>query len=231
MYLTSYAITCHIHLLHKIKKYFVNIYNKEKNISWFFSYPPWQIFLANLVWTILKSFFIVIIINDYKIQIWWQDEIIMTEDIQSTFPVYFSYRYCKFFKVSILNAGKCNYAEWFLGRKNVLAIWAAASGLMRKKITTWQGISRCTFWNILDKHLANLKIRHWFNSQQTWYFKMAGKCGHDHQHKTKPDELGNLYTLFLKIDLGKVQCLNECSDGSAKNVFKPWDERLDIEKV
>lgn len=60
---------------------------------------------------------------------------------------------------------------------------------------------------------------------------MAGKCGHDHQHETKPDELGNLYTLFLKIDLGKVQCLNECTDGSGKNVFKPWDERLDTEKV
>ena len=60
---------------------------------------------------------------------------------------------------------------------------------------------------------------------------MAGKCGHDHQHETKPDELGNLYTLFLKIDLGKVQCLNECKDGSGKSVFKSWDERLDTGKV
>ena len=60
---------------------------------------------------------------------------------------------------------------------------------------------------------------------------MAGKCGHDHEHETKPGELGNLYTLFLKIDLGKVQCLNECTDGSGKNIFKAWDERLDTEKV
>ena len=61
--------------------------------------------------------------------------------------------------------------------------------------------------------------------------KMAGKCGHDHRHETKPDELGNLYTLYTKIDLGKVQCLNECKEASGKVVFKAWDKRLETAEV
>ncbi len=38
-------------------------------------------------------------------------------------------------------------------------------------------------------------------------------------------------SLYKKIDLSKVQCLNESEDGAGKTVFKPWDERFDREKV
>lgn len=61
---------------------------------------------------------------------------------------------------------------------------------------------------------------------------MAG-CGHEH-HEHKHDlcesERGAQFHLFQKIDLIKLQCLNEAEEGSAKNVFKPWDERLDTTK-
>ena len=61
---------------------------------------------------------------------------------------------------------------------------------------------------------------------------MAG-CGHqhhDHEHDVSEEERGAQFHLFLKIDLLKLQCLNEAEEESAKNVFKPWDERLDTNK-
>lgn len=58
-----------------------------------------------------------------------------------------------------------------------------------------------------------------------------GGCeGHDHDHVTDADR-ASAYSLYLKIDTERVQCLNEAEEGSAKYVFKPWDKRLDKEKV
>ena len=54
--------------------------------------------------------------------------------------------------------------------------------------------------------------------------------GHDHDHTTDA-ERGSAYSLYLKIDTERVQCLNEAEDGSAKYIFKSWDQRLDKEKV
>ena len=54
-------------------------------------------------------------------------------------------------------------------------------------------------------------------------------CGQAHQNLT--EELGNLYTLYLKIDKFNIQCLNETVEGSGKCVFKPWDKRLDFTEV
>jgi len=60
--------------------------------------------------------------------------------------------------------------------------------------------------------------------------KMAGQCGHEHHdHGPKVEDLGSLYTLYTKIDVQKVQCLNEDKEGSGVTVFKPWHERLDTE--
>ena len=59
-----------------------------------------------------------------------------------------------------------------------------------------------------------------------------GGCGHEHSHDDKTDaERGNEFSLYLKIDTERVQCLNEALEGSGKDVFKPWDKRLDTEKV
>lgn len=57
-----------------------------------------------------------------------------------------------------------------------------------------------------------------------------GGCeGHDHDHVTDADR-ASAFSLYLKIDTEGVQCLNEAEEGSARYVFKPWDQRLDKEK-
>lgn len=38
------------------------------------------------------------------------------------------------------------------------------------------------------------------------------------------------YGLYQKIDLEKMQCLNESRDGDGKLVFKPWDQRHERDK-
>ena len=61
----------------------------------------------------------------------------------------------------------------------------------------------------------------------------GGGCSHGHSHEddiTDPAR-GNQFSLYLKIDTEKVVCLNETDEGSGKTVFKPWDKRLDREKV
>lgn len=64
---------------------------------------------------------------------------------------------------------------------------------------------------------------------------MAGhshSCGHEHKHDEQTDaERANAFSLYRKIDIERVMCLNEAVDSSGKLVFKPWDERLDREKV
>ena len=55
-------------------------------------------------------------------------------------------------------------------------------------------------------------------------------CGHDHDH-TSEAELASAYSLYLKIDTERITCLNETVEESGKSVFKPWDKRLDKEKV
>lgn len=57
-------------------------------------------------------------------------------------------------------------------------------------------------------------------------------CGHAHQqcdHKST-DELGALYTLYQKIDIENVECLNEETEHSGCTVFKSWENRLDTTK-
>jgi hypothetical protein len=51
----------------------------------------------------------------------------------------------------------------------------------------------------------------------------CNQSGCDHQPSNE-DSLS--YSLFSRIDLDNVQCLNEEHDGSCKNIFRPWDDRL-----
>jgi hypothetical protein len=53
---------------------------------------------------------------------------------------------------------------------------------------------------------------------------------HQHDHNVSDAERGNLYSLYQKIDISKVQCLNEAVDESCQKIFKPWHERLDTTK-
>lgn len=83
---------------------------------------------------------------------------------------------------------------------------------------------------------------------------MSHQCDHScdgHSSLVDSEEMGILYSLYSKIDLGKVECLNETVEGSGKfglilfffaivmtslsliigkTVFKAWSERLDMEK-
>lgn len=62
---------------------------------------------------------------------------------------------------------------------------------------------------------------------------------HDHNHDCAADtsdsdhsqEIGVQYSLFTKIDMENLECLNESEEGSGKTVFKPYEERLNFEKV
>ncbi|KAK2722431.1 PITH domain-containing protein GA19395-like [Artemia franciscana] len=53
----------------------------------------------------------------------------------------------------------------------------------------------------------------------------SSSCGCDHV-----ETLGVEYSLYSKINMESLECLNESADGSGKLVFKPWDERLDRTK-
>ena len=44
------------------------------------------------------------------------------------------------------------------------------------------------------------------------------------------EEIGVAYSLYQKIDLTKLNCLNEMVEESGKLVFKPWELRLNREK-
>lgn len=55
--------------------------------------------------------------------------------------------------------------------------------------------------------------------------------GHNHEHDHDGPDRGAEYTLYKQIDIDNVTCLNESEDGSAKTVFKSWEERWDVTKV
>ncbi|XP_054283924.1 PITH domain-containing protein GA19395 [Macrosteles quadrilineatus] len=56
-----------------------------------------------------------------------------------------------------------------------------------------------------------------------------GGCDGDEGHDDTP-EMGLQYSLYTKIDIMNLECLNEAVEGSGKDVFKPWEERLNFEK-
>lgn len=55
-------------------------------------------------------------------------------------------------------------------------------------------------------------------------------CDGDNNHDETP-EMGVQYSLYTKIDIDSLQCLNEAVEDSGKTVFKPWEDRLSIDKA
>lgn len=66
--------------------------------------------------------------------------------------------------------------------------------------------------------------------------------GHSHDDKChscegealdtdNPLEMGIQYSLYEKIDMLNLECLNEVSENSGKTVFKPYEDRLNFNKV
>jgi hypothetical protein len=82
---------------------------------------------------------------------------------------------------------------------------------------------RIVWWDIFDVSESLLLI----------IIAMSGHrhgCDGDHNHDETP-EMGLQYSLYSKIDLRNLECLNEKCEGSGKDVFKAWEDRLDFEKV
>ncbi|KAH9534026.1 hypothetical protein CY35_18G085600 [Sphagnum magellanicum] len=53
-----------------------------------------------------------------------------------------------------------------------------------------------------------------------------GSC--THQHDCEEHACAADWSLFKNIEMSGVRALNEAIDGSAKSVFKPWENRLDL---
>ncbi|KAI3834646.1 hypothetical protein MKX03_005986 [Papaver bracteatum] len=51
-------------------------------------------------------------------------------------------------------------------------------------------------------------------------------CVHD--HSCEDHDCSSDFSLYKHIDLSKVSALNEAVQGSAKSVFKAWEQRLDV---
>lgn len=59
----------------------------------------------------------------------------------------------------------------------------------------------------------------------------GGGCQHESSDSDYSKEIGIQYSLYTKIDMENLECLNETVDGSGKLIFKPYNERLDFDKV
>jgi hypothetical protein len=53
---------------------------------------------------------------------------------------------------------------------------------------------------------------------------------HGHSHSPPPESIPG-DSLYSKIYLDHVRCLNEHVEGMARSIIKPWDLRLDTDKV
>lgn len=58
---------------------------------------------------------------------------------------------------------------------------------------------------------------------------MQHSCSRNCQHVDESN-VGQ-WNIYTKIDTFNLQCFNEKHDGSGKDVFRAWDERLDRSKV
>ncbi|GJP33523.1 hypothetical protein CLOM_g9596 [Closterium sp. NIES-68] len=52
----------------------------------------------------------------------------------------------------------------------------------------------------------------------------SGSCSHDHD--CSDHDCGAGFSLYKSVDLPKVRALNEAVEGSAKGVFRSWEERM-----
>lgn len=59
----------------------------------------------------------------------------------------------------------------------------------------------------------------------------GGGCSHEATDVDNALEMGIQYSLYAKIDMANMECLNEERDGSGRYVFKPYEQRLSLEKV
>lgn len=56
-------------------------------------------------------------------------------------------------------------------------------------------------------------------------------CAHESSDSDYLKEVGIQYSLYKKIDMVNLECLNELEDGSVQHVFKAYEERHNFDKV
>lgn len=59
----------------------------------------------------------------------------------------------------------------------------------------------------------------------------GAECSHESNDTDYLKEIGIQYSLYTKIDMDNLECLNEAVEGSSKFIFKPYEERLNFDKV
>jgi PITH domain len=62
----------------------------------------------------------------------------------------------------------------------------------------------------------------------------ADGCGHghghhDHDHDGEGDTGGEEWSLYARVDMGRVVCLNEAEPDSGPRVLRPWHDRLNTQ--
>lgn len=58
----------------------------------------------------------------------------------------------------------------------------------------------------------------------------SGGCAHEALDIDNPNEMGIQYSLYTKINIDNLECLNETDDGSGRAVFRAYENRLDFSK-
>lgn len=56
-------------------------------------------------------------------------------------------------------------------------------------------------------------------------------CSHEATDVDHALEMGIQYSLYAKIDADNLECLNEEQENSGRLVFKPYEDRMNFEKV
>lgn len=56
----------------------------------------------------------------------------------------------------------------------------------------------------------------------------GGECSHEAVDIDNPNEMGIQYSLFSKINMDNLECLNEVAEGSGRSVFRSYENRLDF---
>ena len=62
-------------------------------------------------------------------------------------------------------------------------------------------------------------------------FAGGGCCGSHGAAGAAGEEFGVAYSLYTKVDMERLECLSEAHDNSCRNVFRPWDQRLEDDKA
>jgi len=57
-----------------------------------------------------------------------------------------------------------------------------------------------------------------------------GGCSHEATDSDHAQEMGIEYSLYQKIDMENLECLNETVEDSGKGVFKAYEERMNFDK-